>query len=61
MQMTTLASMPVHDMLFISPQQLATEDPDMLPVLPWNLMGELRQQFPCSTLVTAIPFLQIWD
>ena len=42
----------------ISPEQLATEAADALLVLPWNLIGELRQQLPATELVTAIPELR---
>lgn len=44
----------------ISPEQLATEPLDALLVLPWNLIEELRQQFPGIDLVTAIPELRHW-
>ena len=43
----------------ISPEQLAARNPDALLVLPWNLIGELRQQLPGQELVTAIPELQV--
>jgi SAM-dependent methyltransferase len=45
----------------ISPEQLATQAPDALLVLPWNLIDELRQNFPRYVLVTAIPELRRWD
>ena len=41
----------------ISPEQLASQKPDALLVLPWNLIEELRQQLPGAELVTAIPSL----
>lgn len=44
----------------ISPEQLAAQNPDALLVLPWNLIGELRQELPGQELVTAIPELQVW-
>ena len=44
----------------ISPEQLAARNPEVLLVLPWNLIGELRQQLPGQELVTAIPELQVW-
>ena len=44
----------------ITPEQLATEAADVLLVLPWNLIEELRQQLPDQTLVTAIPSLRRW-
>jgi hypothetical protein len=44
----------------ISPEQLATEAADVLLVLPWNLIEELRQQLPGTELVTAIPELRHW-
>jgi SAM-dependent methyltransferase len=42
----------------ISPEQLASQSPDALLVLPWNLIEELQQQLPGMELVTAIPELQ---
>ena len=42
----------------ISPEELAVQDPDALLVLPWNLINELRQQWPKHALVTAIPELR---
>lgn len=42
----------------ISPEQLATEAAEVLLVLPWNLIEELRQQLPDAELVTAIPSLR---
>ena len=44
----------------ISPEQLASQKPDALLVLPWNLIEELRQQQPGADLVTAIPELRHW-
>ena len=44
----------------ISPEQLASETFDSLLVLPWNLIKELRHQFPRTELVTAIPELRHW-
>lgn len=43
----------------ISPEQLSTETFDELLVLPWNLIDEVRNQFPGYKLVTAIPELRI--
>jgi len=45
----------------ISPEQLQTESPDALLVLPWNLIEELREQIPERNLVTAIPLLKRWQ
>ena len=42
----------------ISPEELAAQDPDLLLVLPWNLINELRQQLSGYELVTAIPELR---
>ena len=39
----------------ISPELLAAETYDSLLVLPWNLLDEVRKQFPDKELVTAIP------
>lgn len=44
----------------ISPEQLTTETYDTLLVLPWNLIDEVRDQFPDKQLVTAIPELRYW-
>lgn len=44
----------------ISPEQLKTEVYDTLLVLPWNLIDEVRKQFPDKQLVTAIPEMRYW-
>ena len=44
----------------ISPEQLAAQNPDVLLVLPWNLISELRLQLLGQELITAIPSLQVW-
>ena len=45
----------------ISPEQLATDGFDELLVLPWNLIDEVRKQFPDKNLITAIPELKRWS
>ena len=45
----------------ISPEDLAQEMPDMLLVLPWNLITEVRNQLNSYKLVTAIPELRHFD
>jgi SAM-dependent methyltransferase len=42
----------------ISPDEMAAQAPEALLVLPWNLIEELRHQFPEYHLVTAIPELR---
>ena len=44
----------------ISAEELDAQNPDVLLVLPWNLINELREQLPAYELVTAIPKLQRW-
>lgn len=44
----------------ISPEQLISETYDTLLVLPWNLIDEVRDQFPSADMVTAIPELKHW-
>ena len=44
----------------VSPERLASETLDALLVLPWNLIDELRNQFPRTDLITAIPELRSW-
>ena len=44
----------------ISPEELASKDPDRLLVLPWNLINELQEQLPGHELVTVIPYLRFW-
>ncbi|WP_413441456.1 methyltransferase domain-containing protein [Synechococcus sp. MIT S1220] len=53
--------LPGNHIPIISPEQLSTETFDSLLILPWNLMDELRSQFPGKQLVTAIPDLRIWS
>ncbi len=45
----------------ISLEQLNDETYDILLVLPWNLIDEVRDQFPDKELVTAIPDLRYWN
>ena len=45
----------------ITPEELDEQKPDALLVLPWNLITELRQQWPTHSLVTAIPTLKNWS
>lgn len=52
--------LPGNHIPVISPEQLAARNPDALLILPWNLIGELRQQLPGYELLTAIPELQVW-
>ena len=52
--------LPGNHIPVISPEQLAARNPDALLVLPWNLIGELRQQLHGQELVTVIPKLQKW-
>jgi SAM-dependent methyltransferase len=52
--------MPGSHIPVISPEQLAAQPFDDLLVLPWNLIGELRQQLAGHSLVTAIPSLARW-
>lgn len=44
----------------ITPEQLEAQTPDVVLVLPWNLIDELRQQLTGHALVTAIPDLRHW-
>ena len=41
----------------ISPDCIASFQPDELLLLPWNLISEIREQLPQYRLVTAIPTL----
>ena len=45
----------------ISPDELVAKAIDVLLVLPWNLIDELRQQLPNLDLVTAVPELRHWQ
>lgn len=45
----------------ISPDQVEAESPDVMLVLPWNLIQELREQIPERHLITAIPTLKRWQ
>ena len=44
----------------ISPDELTGQNPNILLVLPWNLIDEVRQQLPAYELVTVIPGMQRW-
>ena len=52
--------LPGSHIPIISPEQLSNEAYDTLLVLPWNLINEVREQFPDKELVTAIPELKYW-
>jgi SAM-dependent methyltransferase len=52
--------LPGSHIPIISPEKLSAQSPDLLLVLPWNLIKELRQQLLGYELVTAIPEMQIW-
>ena len=52
--------LPGNHIPVISPEKLAEQGPDVLLVLPWNLINELRHQLPKYQLVTAIPSLKDW-
>ena len=45
----------------VSPEQIKALNPDLLFVLPWNLMGELGQLLVGYELMTAIPSLKRWS
>ena len=45
----------------ITPEELEGMNPDVLLVLPWNLISEVRQEWPRHVLVTAIPNLKGWS
>ena len=45
----------------ISPEELLKENPDILLVLPWNLIDEVRKQMPNIDMITAIPGIQRWN
>ena len=52
--------LPGSNIPVISPQELEAKNPDLLLVLPWNLINEVRDQLPAYELVTAIPILKRW-
>ena len=43
----------------ISPEQLSTESYDSLLVLPWNLIDEVRDQFPDRSLLQLFQSLNV--
>ena len=53
--------MPGSHIPVISVDQLANENFDALLVFPWNIIDEVREQFPDKKMVTAIPELKYWD
>ena len=53
--------LPGSHIQVINPEDLAAQNPDLLLVLPWNLVNELRQQLSGYKLVTAIPSLKEWS
>ena len=62
--MTMTAEQPVDDIAIVAEEQLKTERPDYVLVLPWNLRAELDEQLSYvrrwnGRLVTAVPHLEI--
>ena len=53
--------LPGSHIPIISPEQLNDESFDSLLVFPWNLIHEVRRQFPDKNLITAIPELKFWS
>jgi hypothetical protein len=53
--------LPGSHIPIITPEELDEQRPDALLVLPWNLVTEIRQQWPTYALVTAIPTLKSWS
>jgi SAM-dependent methyltransferase len=47
--------LPGNHVPIISPTQLNTEKPDVVLILPWNLIDELRAQLDTFNLAIAIP------
>ena len=52
--------LPGSHIPIISYEELKNHDPDMLLILPWNLISELREQLQGYQLVTAIPEIKYW-
>ena len=52
--------LPGSHIPIISYEDLKKYDPDILLILPWNLINELRDQLKGYQLVTAIPEIKIW-
>jgi SAM-dependent methyltransferase len=53
--------MPGSHIPIISPEQLIASRFDVLLLLPWNLIQEIRNEMPNTRFVTAIPKLQQWN
>ena len=52
--------LPGSHIPIISYEDLKERDPDILLILPWNLINELRDQLQGYELVTAIPEIKHW-
>ena len=54
--------LPGSHIPIISPEVLLSKDPDLILVLPWNLIGEIKKQLlNVPKFVTAIPNLRFYD
>lgn len=53
--------MPGSHIPIVSPVELLELKPDSLLVLPWNLIKEIRNQFPQFQLTTPIPYLKSFN
>ena len=51
--------LPGSHIKVITPKQLSSEKFDSLLIFPWNLIDELKLEFPNTELVTMIPELKI--
>ena len=49
--------MPGSHIPIISPSEFEALEPDVILLLPWNLLGEVKTQYP-KTIITAIPYLK---
>ena len=50
--------MPGSHIPIILPSEFEALDPEVILLLPWNLLEEVKRQFPNKTIVTAIPYLK---
>ena len=53
--------LPGSHIPIISPNDIDTLPIDSMLVLPWNLIDEIRQEYPQRTLVTPIPSIKVYD
>ena len=52
--------LPGSHIKVVSPEEVLSQKPNLLLLLPWNIIHEVRNQISTVDIVTAIPSLELW-